>query len=198
MYGITGYSNGYHQNQHQHSSEEKRGGGRRRRGGRRSRHPPGFRVSDHHHHHYNNDDDDDKQEQKAPPPCTDFDMAYFHSYAHVGIHEEMIKVFSSFFCYFACYHLFFTGFTLFFSIFGNLGKFSFTFSSLGFFFFGGFKCIWRNFYGLSQCEVGVAKVVTLSECFNTGIQVCFLYLVIEYFLTWALSNCEFFKLLFVA
>ncbi|XP_012460384.1 probable protein arginine N-methyltransferase 6 [Gossypium raimondii] len=91
MYGITGYSNGYHQNQQQHSAEEKRGGGRRRRGGRRSRHPPGFRVSDHHHYHYNNDDDDDKQEQKAPPPCTDFDMAYFHSYAHVGIHEEMIK-----------------------------------------------------------------------------------------------------------
>ncbi|XP_071723246.1 probable protein arginine N-methyltransferase 6 [Rutidosis leptorrhynchoides] len=25
------------------------------------------------------------------PPCTDFDKAYFHSYAHVGIHEEMIK-----------------------------------------------------------------------------------------------------------
>lgn len=35
--------------------------------------------------------------QKQPlqrPPCTDFDMAYFSSYAHVGIHEEMIKVFS--------------------------------------------------------------------------------------------------------
>ncbi|KAF3558970.1 hypothetical protein F2Q69_00017125 [Brassica cretica] len=29
--------------------------------------------------------------QKSPPPCTDFDVAYFHSYAHVGIHEEMIK-----------------------------------------------------------------------------------------------------------
>ncbi|CAH8355518.1 unnamed protein product [Eruca vesicaria subsp. sativa] len=28
---------------------------------------------------------------KSPPPCTDFDVAYFHSYAHVGIHEEMIK-----------------------------------------------------------------------------------------------------------
>ncbi|VVA98313.1 unnamed protein product [Arabis nemorensis] len=27
----------------------------------------------------------------SPPPCTDFDVAYFHSYAHVGIHEEMIK-----------------------------------------------------------------------------------------------------------
>lgn len=37
-----------------------------------------------------------QQEQQSPPsqrpPCTDFDMAYFHSYAHVGIHEEMIKV----------------------------------------------------------------------------------------------------------
>ncbi|KAH9618919.1 hypothetical protein KSS87_006571 [Heliosperma pusillum] len=27
----------------------------------------------------------------ATPPCTDFDVAYFHSYAHLGIHEEMIK-----------------------------------------------------------------------------------------------------------
>lgn len=37
----------------------------------------------------------EKEEDRAPPPpppCTDFDMAYFHSYAHVGIHEEMIKV----------------------------------------------------------------------------------------------------------
>ncbi|KAI7754844.1 hypothetical protein M8C21_020847 [Ambrosia artemisiifolia] len=25
------------------------------------------------------------------PPCTDFDKAYFQSYSHVGIHEEMIK-----------------------------------------------------------------------------------------------------------
>nr|VDD51978.1 unnamed protein product [Brassica oleracea] len=28
---------------------------------------------------------------KSPLPCTDFDAAYFHSYAHVRIHEEMIK-----------------------------------------------------------------------------------------------------------
>ncbi|CAF2128217.1 unnamed protein product [Brassica napus] len=33
----------------------------------------------------------DLETQKSPPPCTDFDVAYFHSYAHVGIHEEMIK-----------------------------------------------------------------------------------------------------------
>lgn len=25
------------------------------------------------------------------PPCTDFDVAYFQSYSHLGIHEEMIK-----------------------------------------------------------------------------------------------------------
>ncbi|CAF2153894.1 unnamed protein product [Brassica napus] len=28
---------------------------------------------------------------KSPLPCTDFDAAYSHSYAHVRIHEEMIK-----------------------------------------------------------------------------------------------------------
>lgn len=28
----------------------------------------------------------------SAPPCTDFDKAYFQSYSHVGIHEEMIKV----------------------------------------------------------------------------------------------------------
>ncbi|CAA7410623.1 unnamed protein product [Spirodela intermedia] len=30
-------------------------------------------------------------EEKAVPRCTEFDMAYFQSYSHVGIHEEMIK-----------------------------------------------------------------------------------------------------------
>ncbi|OMO62322.1 Ribosomal L11 methyltransferase, PrmA [Corchorus olitorius] len=87
MYGSTGYSNGYHQNLQQ-SSGEKRGVTRGRRGGRRSRDPHGFRVSDHQN---NSSNDNDQQEPKSPPPCTDFDMAYFHSYAHVGIHEEMIK-----------------------------------------------------------------------------------------------------------
>ncbi|KAK9001265.1 hypothetical protein V6N11_083053 [Hibiscus sabdariffa] len=91
MYGITGYSNGYHQNQQQHTSEESPGGGRRRRGGRRSHHLHGFGVSDHHHQQHYIYNNDEKQELKSPPPCTDFDMAYFHSYAHVGIHEEMIK-----------------------------------------------------------------------------------------------------------
>ncbi|XVF01731.1 hypothetical protein REPUB_Repub04eG0114000 [Reevesia pubescens] len=89
MYGNTGYSNGYDQSQsqQQQSSGEKRGGGRGRRGARKSRDPLGFRVSEHQHNNNNNE----QQEQKSPSPCTDFDMAYFHSYAHVGIHEEMIK-----------------------------------------------------------------------------------------------------------
>ncbi|GMG98929.1 hypothetical protein Nepgr_000769 [Nepenthes gracilis] len=34
--------------------------------------------------------DDGKQERNRPP-CTDFDVAYFESYAHLGIHEQMIK-----------------------------------------------------------------------------------------------------------
>lgn len=30
--------------------------------------------------------------ERDAPPCTDFDVAYFQSYSHLGIHEEMIKV----------------------------------------------------------------------------------------------------------
>ncbi|KAL2233202.1 UNVERIFIED_CONTAM: putative protein arginine N-methyltransferase 6 [Sesamum indicum] len=33
-----------------------------------------------------------QEKERATPPCTDFDVAYFNSYAHLGIHEEMIKV----------------------------------------------------------------------------------------------------------
>nr|AFK37695.1 unknown [Lotus japonicus] len=51
-----------------------------RRGSRRSRasssSPLPVRVSD---------------TDQPRPPCTDYDMAYFHSYAHLGIHQEMIK-----------------------------------------------------------------------------------------------------------
>ncbi|KAE9605193.1 putative methyltransferase [Lupinus albus] len=32
-----------------------------------------------------------EQQHLQPPPCTDFDIAYFHSYSHLGIHHEMIK-----------------------------------------------------------------------------------------------------------
>ncbi|CDY33443.1 BnaC01g32820D [Brassica napus] len=38
---------------------------------------------------------------KSPLPCTDFDAAYFHSYAHVRFHEEMIKGIFFFFIVFA-------------------------------------------------------------------------------------------------
>ncbi|XP_010279485.1 PREDICTED: probable protein arginine N-methyltransferase 6 isoform X2 [Nelumbo nucifera] len=73
----SGYTNGYLP----HGSSEKRIGlsprERFRRGSRSSRDSRsghGFRVSG--------------QER---PRCTEFDMAYFQSYSHVGIHEEMIK-----------------------------------------------------------------------------------------------------------
>lgn len=33
-----------------------------------------------------------QETERSPRPCTDFDVAYFNSYAHLGIHEEMIKV----------------------------------------------------------------------------------------------------------
>ena len=36
--------------------------------------------------------EDEQMKQVEGLPCTDFDMAYFQSYSHVGIHEEMIKV----------------------------------------------------------------------------------------------------------
>lgn len=92
------YGNGFHGDHHRELEwEDKQVGGlssfgrakRRSRGGARD--PRGGlanvpRVSD------------QLGEQKSlettepPPPCTDFDVAYFHSYAHVGIHEEMIKV----------------------------------------------------------------------------------------------------------
>lgn len=49
-------------------------------------------------------------QQSNRSPCTDYDMAYFHSYAHLGIHQEMIKVLVlSLFCYFllgANFHLY--------------------------------------------------------------------------------------------
>jgi len=51
-----------------------------------------------------------QQQQQLPnrSPCTDYDMAYFHSYAHLGIHQEMIKVFiSPFFLFQFCYFLHF-------------------------------------------------------------------------------------------
>ncbi|GKU90904.1 hypothetical protein SLEP1_g4848 [Rubroshorea leprosula] len=84
MYATTGYSysNGNHQPQNSEgkrmeTSHRERVGKR----GRRARDSHGLRVGVH----------SQRQQQSSPPPCTDFDVAYFNSYAHVGIHEEMIK-----------------------------------------------------------------------------------------------------------
>ncbi|KAG5521632.1 hypothetical protein RHGRI_034006 [Rhododendron griersonianum] len=87
-----GHGNGYHHQQPQQHQQNGGGGGplihKHRRGnrGRRSRFDYGdgsssTRVSV----------SDGEDTRPPPPPCTDFDMAYFHSYAHLGIHEEMIK-----------------------------------------------------------------------------------------------------------
>jgi protein arginine N-methyltransferase 6 len=32
------------------------------------------------------------QPHPAAPPCTDYDVAYFKAYSHIGVHEEMLKV----------------------------------------------------------------------------------------------------------
>ncbi|KAH7569826.1 hypothetical protein JRO89_XS05G0004800 [Xanthoceras sorbifolium] len=79
MYSNMEYSNGHHQQQERVTSHRDR----IRRGGRRSR--DSLRASEHPHQQQ-------QAERKPTTPCTDFDVAYFHSYAHVGIHEEMIKV----------------------------------------------------------------------------------------------------------
>ncbi|XP_068332828.1 probable protein arginine N-methyltransferase 6 isoform X1 [Pyrus communis] len=90
MNSTPAYSNGYQQQQQQPHGMSQRD--RVRRGTRaRSRELRdnfgsggnfgGLRVSEH----------NKQQQQQQGAPCTDFDMAYFHSYAHVGIHEEMIK-----------------------------------------------------------------------------------------------------------
>ncbi|XP_040996975.1 probable protein arginine N-methyltransferase 6 isoform X1 [Juglans microcarpa x Juglans regia] len=91
MHSSSGYGNGYHHQHQQHADKHfgpslrdrarrgtRRGSGARSRDSRDGHGPSGgatvgLRVC----------------EQQRPP--TDFDMAYFHSYAHVGIHEEMIK-----------------------------------------------------------------------------------------------------------
>ncbi|KAB5547430.1 hypothetical protein DKX38_010836 [Salix brachista] len=69
MYSSSGDSNGYHQDNKQQFGMSQRDRVRRVRAKSRD----GF-----------------GEEQKVTP-CTEFDKAYFNSYAHVGIHEEMIK-----------------------------------------------------------------------------------------------------------
>ncbi|KAH7521241.1 hypothetical protein FEM48_Zijuj07G0012200 [Ziziphus jujuba var. spinosa] len=108
MYSSPTHSNGYHhRHDDQHQQQQQQQLGERRLGmsqrervrrGSRSRSRDlrdghghgaggaGFRVSDH-----NTNSKLQQQQQHSQRPPTDFDMAYFHSYAHVGIHEEMIK-----------------------------------------------------------------------------------------------------------
>ncbi|KAG4964159.1 hypothetical protein JHK86_041027 [Glycine max] len=69
------HSNGYQQGQGVGYSHRERV----RRGTRRSRaSTSSVRVYDQH-------------QPQHRPPWTDFDVAYYHSYAHLGIHQEMIK-----------------------------------------------------------------------------------------------------------
>ncbi|CAN4080910.1 unnamed protein product [Withania somnifera] len=89
-----GYTNGYH-----HDGTAAGGGiyggHRLRRGSRGSSRgrrgvgggggDGGSRVSQWQQH------EDEEGREKPVTPCTEFDTAYFNSYAHVGIHEEMIK-----------------------------------------------------------------------------------------------------------
>ncbi|GLT54315.1 hypothetical protein SLA2020_275220 [Shorea laevis] len=87
-------SNGYHHQQQQQQQQqqygEKRFGAshkdRVRRGTRGGRSRD---LRDGHGHSGGTVGVRVSEQQQRPP--TDFDMAYFHSYAHVGIHEEMIK-----------------------------------------------------------------------------------------------------------
>jgi len=83
MFPRENHSNGYEQvggmgHTHSHIHRERvRRGARRSRGSSSSHSLRVLEQSQPHHHR---------------PPCTDFDLAYFHSYAHLGIHQEMIKV----------------------------------------------------------------------------------------------------------
>ncbi|CAK9162774.1 unnamed protein product [Ilex paraguariensis] len=79
-----GYSNGYHHHQQQ---PHEGGGGMSQRFRRGSR----SKSRDHRDGNGNTRVSYGQNLENERPPCTDFDMAYFHSYAHVGIHEEMIK-----------------------------------------------------------------------------------------------------------
>ncbi|KAK4373447.1 hypothetical protein RND71_008831 [Anisodus tanguticus] len=84
-----GYTNGYHQAGGGGGNRVRRGSrgrSRVRRGGGGGSDGSGARASQWQQQH-----EDEEEREKPATPCTDFDTAYFHSYAHVGIHEEMIK-----------------------------------------------------------------------------------------------------------
>ncbi|XP_010533207.1 PREDICTED: probable protein arginine N-methyltransferase 6 [Tarenaya hassleriana] len=94
MQSGDGYSNGYHHDNQQPWREKRDGLSSNGRTRRRSR--GGARYTGGSGNGFSNplrvfDQFDDQKSPPPPPPPTDFDVAYFHSYAHVGIHEEMIK-----------------------------------------------------------------------------------------------------------
>ena len=72
-----GYSNGYSHHPTTEKPHRQRRGGRRPRDGRDGGAGGGGWA---------------RASEPERRPCTDFDKAYFQSYSHVGIHEEMIKV----------------------------------------------------------------------------------------------------------
>ncbi|CAI0444085.1 unnamed protein product [Linum tenue] len=94
MYPSSGHANGYHDHQQPEqqrvvTTTQRQRVRRGSRGGLRSRdYGDGFRVFGEDN---NSQPPSQQEEQQNLAPCTDFDKAYFHSYAHVGIHEEMIK-----------------------------------------------------------------------------------------------------------
>lgn len=71
-----GYSNGYSHHPTTEKPHRQRRGGRRPRDGRDGGAGGGGWA---------------RASEPERRPCTDFDKAYFQSYSHVGIHEEMIK-----------------------------------------------------------------------------------------------------------
>ncbi|XP_050271027.1 probable protein arginine N-methyltransferase 6 [Quercus robur] len=98
MYSSSNHSNGYHpQHQHEdnrfgqthsHSKDRVR---RYTRGGATSTNSRSRDFRDSHGHAGPTSASAFRVSDQHQKPATDFDMAYFHSYAHVGIHEEMIK-----------------------------------------------------------------------------------------------------------
>ena len=113
MYSSSNHSNGYHPHHqhednpfgqtHSHSKDRVR---RYTRGGATSTNSRSRDFRDSHGHAGPTSSSALRVSDQHQKPATDFDMAYFHSYAHVGIHEEMIKVCFFFFVSFLVWEIF--------------------------------------------------------------------------------------------
>ncbi|XP_062160236.1 probable protein arginine N-methyltransferase 6 [Alnus glutinosa] len=84
-------SNGYHHHQQQQYGEKRFGASQKDRVRRGTRGGRSRDLRDGHGHGHGGGTVGVRVSEQQQRPPTDFDMAYFHSYAHVGIHEEMIK-----------------------------------------------------------------------------------------------------------